>query len=141
MLDVVPDDCLVAVIFTTQSSSSPFIFPYHLVYCCFLLVYFLFQLLYSSPLFSCSLCFLFVKKNSDFSLSLCIHFLPNSFPHLYDPTVNFFSGRLPVSSSLSSSFGVLSFSFIWNIFLWCLILSMLVFVFLCVWQLCYLSGL
>ena len=118
MLDGVPDVRLVAAIFTTQSSSSPIHFS----------ISFSVLLISSSVFFisiivftSVQLFFIFsLLKNSDFSFSLCIHFLSNSFPHLYDPTVNFFSGRLLVSSSLSSSFGVLSFSFIWNILLWCL---------------------
>ena len=43
--------------------------------------------------------------------------------HLYHHYLNCFSGRLPISTSLSCSSRVLSHSFIWNIFLCHLILS------------------
>lgn len=45
-------------------------------------------------------------------------------------TLNSFLDRLPVFSAVSS--GILSYSFIWHIFLYCLVLPNLLFLFLCI---------
>ena len=95
----------------------------------------------------CSIVFIsvIIFFNSVYSLYLLIHcwnflffsvwefiLLLSSLTVFMIITLNSFSGRLPISTSLSSS-RVFSFSFIWNLFLGCLILSKLLFVFLCIW--------
>lgn len=74
---------------------------YHAIYFWFLLVYFLFQVLYSSALFGSSLYFLFVKL-----LTMFIHSSPKFIEHFLTITMNCSLGRLLISSLISSSFGV-----------------------------------
>ena len=81
---------------------------YHLVHCWFFLVYFLFQL-YSSALFSSSLCFLTLLN---FSLCSSILLL-SSLSIFIVVALNFLSGRLLISTSFSFS-EVLSCSLIWT---------------------------
>ena len=54
-------------------------------------------------------------------------------------TLNSLLGRLPVSMSLSCFYGVLSCSFVWNIILCHLLLSKVLFVFLCMWKVSYVT--
>ena len=85
---------------------APWFIPLYLPsYCFLLLVYFSFQLLYSSYLDVLNY-FLFLKKNSDFSLCASI-LLMNSFFTFIIITMNSILGRLLASNSLSSSSEVL----------------------------------
>ena len=90
----------------------------HLINCWFLLVYFLFQLLY----FSVSVLFLFIFSNS--LLKILTVFIHSSefVGHLYDHYLNSLSCRLLICTSLRSSYGVLSCSFLQNMLLFFLIL-------------------
>ena len=105
--------------------SSPL---HHLVCCWFLLMYFFISviLLFISVL--CSLYFLFVKNLQ--LLALYVHFSCNFSVIFTVITLNLLSGRFPVSTSFSSSSEILSYSLIWNMFLCCLVLPELLFVFL-----------
>ena len=87
--------------------------PYHLIYCWLPLVYFSFQLLYSSALTGSFLYFLTMLK---FLLCLSI-FIPSLMSIYMNITLIPLSGRLLISVSLSSFPEVVSCSIIWNIFL------------------------
>lgn len=63
----------------------------------------------------------------------------NVLNHLYDHYPFPFLGRLCISTSLSSSPGVLPCFFIWNIFYYCCILSKFLSIFLCMMQVSYVS--
>ena len=71
-----------------------------------------------------------VKTSCNFLLCESILF-PSSWIIFTIITLNSFLGRLPTSTSLSCSSVVLTYSFVWNIFFCCLILSSDV---LCLWS-------
>ena len=75
--------------------------------------------------------FLLLLVLSSFVLFVCD--LMSSLNIFAISTLNSLLGRLPISTLLNSSFGVLSYLFIWNMFLCCLILPHLLLLFLCIW--------
>ena len=75
-----------------------------------------------------------------FNFSLCLSSLLSSSLNILIITLNSLLGRLFISTSLSFSV-VLYCSFIWNIFLCCLIFLNLLFLFLCIWKVIYISQL
>ena len=128
--------CSTAVISTSLSSSSHHITS-HSFFCLISL------LLIPSSVFFISVTVLFISaylffKASSSLLNISCNFLVcasilfmRTWIIFTIFTLNSFSGRLSISTSLSCSSGVLSSSFVWNIFLCCLILS----IFLCLWPL------
>ena len=131
----VPCQQLLPFCFSAQSS----VFLPHLFWYWFLLVYFSFLLLYSSTLvglyFSNSLLKLLIT-------SLCIHSFPESRIIFTIVTLNSFSGKLPISTSLvvpgfylipSSGTYPSPGSFF-------KVMSILLFVFLCMWKFGYVSN-
>ena len=88
---------------------------YHLICCWFLLVYFFLLVIVSFALFGSPLYFLTLLEASTFSLSLS-SFCPSSLRTFVIIALDSLLGRSLISTLLSS-FGVLSYSFIWNIFL------------------------
>ena len=87
------------------------------------------------------LCFFFKKKKAiNFSLLFIFHHsAPEFFEHLSDHDLELYQIdcltplHLIIIIIIIIIFGVLSGSFIWNIFLCCLILPNLLFSFLCIW--------
>ena len=81
----------------------------------FILVYFSLQTLYHSPLFVV-LQFFWVKHFLNL-FSVCLHSFSEILDHLcYYYSEYFFLGSLPISTLLSCSSGVLSCSFVWDVF-------------------------
>ena len=105
---------------------------YNIIYCQFLLVYFLFWV---EVILQICLVTLYIALN--FSLWLSI-LLPNLLRIFMIITLNSLLGKLLISTS-HSSFGVLSHSLIWNIFLCFFILPNFLCLFICIWYISYSS--
>ena len=123
--------CSTAVISSTPSFSSLFCSSSSFI---LLLIHFI--VFFISVILQCRLVIFFIVSNSLLKtsciFSLCASILlPPSWIIFMIITQKSFLGRLPVSRFLSCSSGVLSCSFVWNIFLCCLILSKFMFLFLC----------
>ena len=96
----------------------------------------------------CGMCFIFSSFPRDEDFQMCALGRWNAcFVFNYSVLLisliyhRFVSGRVPISTSLNCSSGVLSYSFVWNILLCCLFLSKFLFVFLCMWKVIYFSWL
>ena len=116
--------------------SHPLLLLCHLAVCWFLLLYFFISVIIF--LISARLFFVFsnsLLKTSNFSFCASI-LLSSSLIIFAITTLNSLLGRLSISTLLSSSSEVLSYSCVWNMFLCCIILPELLFVFLCIWWKC-----